>query len=109
MSEYKVGRFKISFFQSGRLNFYSFLLYSGGKIALIGEQSKWVPVSPKRVLNIDSDSTSLQVQLQGARNETVEFSFMINDEYTKIKCHFVESTLMKIIISFKDQLKITCN
>jgi hypothetical protein len=81
---------------------------NNNKIALIGEQSKWVPVSPNRVLKITSENSQLQVQIQGAANETVEFSFMINEQLTKVECKFIYKTQMNIVVSSEEKISVDC-
>ncbi len=73
---------------------------SGTDVAILGEQSKWVPVSPKRVLSIRSTPTDplLQLEISGALNETIQFSFLINNTYKDIECSFEQGNIMKVLV-----------
>ena len=83
--------------------------FNGQKVALLGEQSKWVPVSMKRVLRIYNEDSTLNVQIQGAVNERIEFSFLINEKLTKVECNFTSSHFLNIAVSFGQQPNVTCH
>lgn len=56
-------------------------------VYLFGELTKWVPMSPKRVTNIEI-SDDLYVTLVGAVEETVNFSFSLDpSSITTVSCN----------------------
>lgn len=83
---------------------------NGNDVAILGEQSKWVPISPKRLVNINFMSESLQLIVNGSVNEQIEFSFLINDAYRKVSCHFENTTKKMILVNLpKDkEAQIAC-
>ena len=79
-------------------------------MGILGEQSKWIPVSPQRVLDIEQGTDYLIMQLQGALDETVLFSFIVNEIYMSVNCHFIANNQMKIKIELTaDQPEYKCN
>ncbi|XP_064616666.1 uncharacterized protein LOC135480695 [Liolophura sinensis] len=57
------------------------IIYFGSQVYLLGELSKWVPMSPQRVTNIEI-AEDVYVTLVGAVDETVEFSF--GEDFSKV-------------------------
>ena len=85
-----------------------FVLFSGALVNLLGEQAKWVPVSPQRVGNIIQSSTSLSVFINGALNEVAAFGFSINFKYQSVQCDFKSKTQMNIQLSISPSLQLSC-
>ena len=86
-----------------------YLFQSGYKLGIIGEQSKWVAVSPQRVLSIEQTTDSLQIYLQGGVDERIEFSLLINGSLKKAQCNFNPTGSAKIVVDLSTQVTLTCN
>ncbi|ESO98846.1 hypothetical protein LOTGIDRAFT_231210 [Lottia gigantea] len=56
------------------------------KIVILGEISKWVPVSPQRVTQINQDSNELTIDITGQPGESVPFYFNIDGQTNTINC-----------------------
>mmetsp|Transcript_48976 Transcript_48976/g.106369 ORF Transcript_48976/g.106369 Transcript_48976/m.106369 type:complete len:189 (+) Transcript_48976:41-607(+) len=57
--------------------------------ALLGEQSKWVPVSPARFVSLDVDGKTMTVQLNGVEGETTGIAFRAPDgSVVEVPCTF---------------------
>jgi len=55
-------------------------------VALLGELSKLVPVSPKRVTDITVSSTDIRVTLKGSPDEIVNFAVYVDGDVWWFKC-----------------------
>jgi hypothetical protein len=71
----------------------------GTNVTIIGEMSKFVPVSPQRFKSIQLNANSILIQVYGAINETIEFTFALNQSFNSIKCTFDSSKQRTIQIS----------
>ena len=60
-------------------------IINGTAVYLLGELSKWVPVSPKRIQNIRAD-VDLVVDVTGMPTEEVEFFAVVGHNITSFKC-----------------------
>ncbi|KAI0227999.1 hypothetical protein LSAT2_021487 [Lamellibrachia satsuma] len=56
------------------------------EVALLGELSKLVPVSPQRVTDIAVSSSDIQVTLKGSPTELVNFTVYVSKETWQFKC-----------------------
>ena len=81
------------------------LQINGKNIAFLGELTKWVPVSSKRVQFIQTTDNGLIIQINGAINEKIEFGFSIDNQPATIECDFGDSTSLKIML---DGNNLTC-
>ncbi|XP_070579108.1 uncharacterized protein [Ptychodera flava] len=67
---------------------------SSRKVLMLGELTKWVKMSPQRVLDIGIYTGDIDIILQGAVNEVIEFTVVYTDDLTtphQIKCTIGES------------------
>ena len=76
---------------------------------ILGEQAKWVPISPQRVKNIQQDTTSMRIQLSGALNESVTFGFSVNYKYMSVDCDFGSKTQMTIQVLVSSTVQLNCS
>ena len=76
------------------------LKFRADELVLLGELSKWIPVSPKRVLDISYDQDDFRVTLTGAAGEVVSFSAVYRQTYLQFHCVLSQAGLA--IISFRD-------
>ena len=53
---------------------------------IFGEMDKWVPVSPKRVLNISWTNETVTAPLKGTANETFDFWYMLGSKADMVTC-----------------------
>lgn len=60
-------------------------------VLLLGELSKWVPVSPDRIDDISLTPESLNIAMTGAAHEKVTMTFMFNQKPFHATCSFSES------------------
>ena len=76
---------------------------------ILGEQSKWVPISPQRVTDIQHNASSLTITISGSQNEIVTFGFSINYKYQSVQCAFnINKTQMKIQLTVSPSVQLTC-
>jgi len=72
------------------------------EIYIYGELSKWVPVSPQRVSNIEVTSEDIYLSLKGAVHEQVEFTWTLDGKWQQQVCSISEDgTAVLGIISKK--------
>lgn len=65
---------------------------------ILGELSKWVPVSPMRVTRMTLSSEDVQVFLSGAPGEAVEFSYLADTKMTRVNCVMSSAGTAKIFL-----------
>lgn len=75
---------------------------------ILGEQQKWVPMSPQRISSINHSPSSLVIGLDGVPGENVEFSFFINQSFKKLECNFGNSK-RKMTITLDEKLNLICS
>ncbi|XP_063423508.1 uncharacterized protein LOC134707561 isoform X1 [Mytilus trossulus] len=80
------------------------LLQSGKIVYILGEQSKWVPVSPQRITKIDVLSDTLHLHINGTSSETITMNFIIDDQLKPVTC-----TVSKNINLYIDAVKSVCS
>lgn len=61
------------------------------KVAVLGELSKYVPISPQRISAVDVSEEDVVIQLKGANAEKVTMFFLVNNNSVKISCTFDNS------------------
>lgn len=71
----------------------------GTNVTIIGEMSKFVPVSPQRFRSIQLSTNSINIQVYGAITEEIEFTFTLNQRFNTIKCTFDALKLRTIQIT----------
>nr|XP_006815625.1 PREDICTED: uncharacterized protein LOC102804514 [Saccoglossus kowalevskii] len=77
---------------------------SNRSVLLLGELSKWVKMSPQRVIDIITYSADIVLTLQGGVGEHIEFTLVYTDDLKTpqvVKCVFPESGKMQMHISNK--------
>merc|ERR1711968_92510 len=59
---------------------------------VLGELSKWVPMSPQRFVSVSSTDSSLEVHIKGAVGESVDVWFAgPADKMVKVNCQLLDS------------------
>jgi hypothetical protein len=78
-------------------------------VNILGEQAKWVPISPQRVTNIQQNASSMTMTINGSLNEIVTIGFSINYKYQSVQCAFnLNKTQMKIQLTVSPSVQLTC-
>ena len=68
------------------LNVEATFVCRGQELLLLGERSKWIPMSKQRVVSIQSDAEELTVKLKGESGEKVVFSYVLNQQARDVTC-----------------------
>ena len=63
----------------------------GVDVLLLGETSKWVPMSPKRVASITLTTHDIQVTLNGGAREKVTFMVLYGESVIEFYCQMSEA------------------
>jgi len=72
----------------------------GGKqLILLGETSKWIPFSNKRILTVESSEHDIMITIQGAIGEKVEFWVSSNSVASSINCVITDSLRATISVA----------
>ncbi|XP_025112844.1 uncharacterized protein LOC112575303 [Pomacea canaliculata] len=54
------------------------IIFRGKEVVIMGDMSKWVPMSPERIVRVDATDTAILVSVQGEPYEEVYLSFMVD-------------------------------
>ncbi|VDI03306.1 Hypothetical predicted protein [Mytilus galloprovincialis] len=80
------------------------LLQSGKIVYILGEQSKWVPVSPQRITKIEVLPDTLHLHINGTSSETITMNFIVDDKLKPVTC-----TVSNNINLYIDAVKSVCS
>ncbi|CAK8679724.1 unnamed protein product [Clavelina lepadiformis] len=65
-------------------------------IAILGERSKWVPVSSRRIRSIEVKGDNLLVDIVGKPGEMVAMDFMFNSKYSTVSCAIPSDGVVRV-------------
>lgn len=77
-------------------------------VGILGEQAKWVPISPQRITSVKIDQSSLILNLNGSFDELVTMAFFINNVYTTVECNFSSKNRMIILLDLTSNVQLIC-
>ncbi|CAC5388315.1 unnamed protein product [Mytilus coruscus] len=80
------------------------LMRSGKIVYILGEQSKWVPVSPQRITKIEVLPDTLHLHINGTSSETITMNFIVDDTLKNVTC-----TVPNNVNLYIDAVKSTCS
>lgn len=78
----------------------SVFLFSGEELLLLGELTKYVPVSPQRILNIQWDTADFTLQIRGAAGERVTLTYLLGSQRSEVTC--IVSEAGTAVLSIRD-------
>ncbi|CAL4221073.1 unnamed protein product, partial [Meganyctiphanes norvegica] len=73
-------------------------LPNGKSIAVLGERSKWTPISPQRILSIISDDDTVKVKVYGVQGENIKFEYYNMEQIYTVDVVFNSTGEKDIII-----------
>lgn len=73
--------------------------FRGVDLLLLGETSKWVPMSPKRVRSIEVSSEDVKLILTGGAHETVSFLVLYGQSVIEFYCLLSEAGLAELSLA----------
>lgn len=75
------------------------LTYRGSTVLLLGDTTKWVPMSPQRVVSITVSAADIHVMLTGAAREKVVFVVLHGQTVYEHICTLSEAGLAELSVA----------